>query len=80
MKLSPLLVQVARGSNDGFPVLYVASHGTDCGLSALRKQGGRRRSSVLRRFLAATAREADMGHGREAPWPRSVQLEPVRPT
>jgi hypothetical protein len=43
-ELSGLLVQATRESNDGFPVLYLASHGTDYGLTATQKRGGRNRS------------------------------------
>lgn len=107
-ELSRLLVQATRESNDGFPVLYVASHGTDYGLTAMQKQSGRRRarsvdlaelaaplrgrgagrvlflsacemmrrrSSVLRSFLAETELEAVMGYGREVTWLESAQLE-----
>ena len=107
-ELSILLVQAPRESNDGFPVLYVASHGTDYGLTATQKRGGRnrsrsvdlaelatplrgrgagrvlflsacemmrRRSSVLRSFLAETELEAVMGYGREVTWLESTQLE-----
>jgi hypothetical protein len=107
-ELSGLLVQATRKSNDSFPVLYLASHGTDYGLTAMQKNGGRhrsrsvdlaelaaplrargagrvlfvsacemmrRRSSVLRSFLAETDLEAVMGYGREVSWIESAQLE-----
>lgn len=107
-ELSGLLMQATRESNEGFPVLYLASHGTNYGLTATQKRGGRhrsrsidldelamplrgrgagrvlfvsacemmrRRSLVLRSFLAETDLEAVIGYGRGVSWIESGQLE-----
>lgn len=42
-ELSGLLVRATRESNEDFPVLYLASHGTEWGLTATQAQGKRRR-------------------------------------
>lgn len=41
-ELSGLLVRATRESNEDFPVLYLASHGTEWGLTATQAQGKRR--------------------------------------
>ena len=46
-ELSFLLVQATSRRNSGFPFLYLASHGTDCGLAAVHKQGGRPRTRSI---------------------------------
>lgn len=107
-ELSGLLVRATRESNEDFPVLYLASHGTEWGLTAMQAQGKRRRarsidlaelaeplrgrgagrilfisacemmrrrSSVLRTFLAETDFEAVLGYGRGVTWLESAQLE-----
>jgi hypothetical protein len=42
-ELSALLVRATHESNEDFPVLYLASHGTEWGLTATQAQGKRRR-------------------------------------